>query len=174
MLNLYPTNLNDSNVLCYSGSTCVIDCYGDESCYGMKVYREDGATCRLSYHTCARNPSINDVTTIDENSLMVDKNNNIEMNDEDIEKNIEKMMEREDNVKDLKKFGDSAADNSRSKQMMHDIIDSTPSVVIFVVEGCILFLAMIQLYTWSKMFLLKWMNNKDVSWINNRYQYQSI
>ena len=86
--------------------------------------------------------------------------------------------------KDLNHFGKSYSklneeNSARLKQNIIDIINNTPNFIILIFGACILFLAMITLYTWSKTLLSKWIinnNNKNVtSWTtSNRYQYQSI
>ena len=65
-------------------------------------------------------------------------------------------------------------ENLASKQIMIHVDNNTNGIVIVVVGGCILFIAMIQLYTWSKILLSKLTNNKDASCMSNGYQYQSI
>ena len=144
---------SNSTLYCYSGSTCDIKCSGDESCYGMNVYCEDGATCKTSCHSYSTCPMMNDVDTIDDSLLTaVKETNNINAYNE--------LKEEEKNMNVL-----------AVKQSM---INNGDNIVMFVVNGCILLLAMIGLYTLTKFLFSKCQNNKDVSWVGNRYEYQSI
>ena len=86
--------------------------------------------------------------------------------------------------KDLNHFGKSYSklneeNSARLKQNIIDIINNTPNFIILIFGACIVFLAMITLYTWSKMLFTKWTNNNNknaTSWTNtqHQYQYQSI